>query len=551
MSGWNLKGGVLIVVLMITIILFITTLGLAPVITGSRNIVINDLNRNKIFYAAEGGAMSLLHNIQRLGVANFYTESSEGSVGNLEQITIDGINVQLTADYISSNRVWNLSSKASENGTSCTIHIDQLTPSTVFDNCLGFTGDMLGTSAFTGEVTESGNEVVRSDNTDHFVGKTYFGGRFHVSGTPWFQGKVTYAQHVNDQYDSRFEGPATATNWLRNSKYKKGILDKSSPDYYGMYDDGNNYTSDAMMEARYTKMFEKGSYQISDVPINFEKSSYSWSELTTNSSATTHLNKSNFQAGGNSNISVTFSVDISASDDTTRTVRIVGGGLDEIVDLEGIDVVTIDTNKNNQKVKVKGEIDSDITLAIDHGIVEIVDDIYYTGLESYKDLSQSDILEENGKVKEMRNELQDNPDKYGKFGLINYNGHVLIADTHFTNKEAKKDKALLLMGAIYAPNGQYGSKSTADAALLPNKGSFISGHNLQVLSVGAIISEQKAYFKHGGIGIAAHFNSDLRLERGYKPKGFPPSIRTETVNGTEYDYVDLSESVMEWSIEWN
>jgi len=583
------KGAVLIVVTMIVLILSLLATGLFVIVGKDSQMASQNLNDAKLRFAAEGGVKAMYHNLCRLTPEQVKDSDSKTDIGDGEEIIINGLTVKMHAEKDATDPVWKLWASATDtNGKTCEITLSNIKGNTVLEKSIAITTSMKNTGTFIGPVTRNAdNSLTRGDNVDHFRGKTYFGGDISIGGVPWFEGDCIYA--ASTQTASKHNGSNT-NPWLSdpNNLKHKGLLDAGWVEKYAGKafgdkdgtDDRNvkDYGNRANMEARFNKMFEGGSYTISDAPVSFDESTYSWDQLnktpgTTIPSALSELRVLNLpKPEGSDAISVEFKID---NDGSKKAV--ISGAYDRTIDLSNFDVITIATNntaetanENIQVVNVKGIIHSDITLAVDYGVVKLTGDLIYKGFESdYGSMTQDQLLAEGDSTKLDQINAKLKTGDYGKFGLINYNGHVLVdknSNEANVTGGSGKDDALLFMGAIYAPNGQFGAAAMLTGTnngynLIYNEygkqdkptNNIISTNGfLQVVTVGSVITKGKAYYKHSSqdYGMAAHFNPDPRYEAGFKPSGFPVTIKKLKYGGVDYPFWQYSTTEMIWSIEW-
>jgi len=567
------KGAVLIVVTMIVLILSLLATGLFVIVGKDSAMASQDFNDAKLRFAAEGGVKAMYHNLCRLTPEEIAKEESKVKVGDGLSIEINGFPVVMTAAKRTGELIWDLSANAADaNGKICKVSLTNIIGSTVLENSMVISSSMKETGTFVGPVNKnSDGSLERGDNVDHFRGKTYFGGEIVIGGIPWFEGNCTYAAKTTDQVVSSHNN--SSTGWIAdiNNMKHKGLIDAGYNRAWAGTAFGSSeadYKTDVNMEARFNKMFENGSYNISDAPVDFDQSNYKWNDLRSGNNLPVDLDSKvkNLTAINEDKIRVDFKVDA----DNKPVAIINGGGIPETIDLTTCKVITIKTKNTatdvKQEVLVKGVISSDITLAIDYGVVKVIGDLYYKGFEDYKDMKQADLVAEgtDTKLKQINTKL--NSGEYGKFGLINYNGHVLVDSD--TNKDyakgsgvnGKDDNSLLIMGAIYAPNGQFGSAAKGPEGLIYNNygrqgtstDNIILKGFLQVTTIGAVIAKGKAYYKSSDqkAGMAAHFNPDPRYEAGLKPSGFPVTVKTMNYGGANYNFWQYSTTEMIWSIEW-
>lgn len=560
------KGAVLIVVTMIVLILSLLATGLFVIVGNDSKLASQDFNDAKLRFAAEGGIKAMYHNLCRLTPDEIGKEESKVKVGDSQVLTINDFSVNTKAAKRNGELIWDLEATATDaNGKQCTISLTNIIGSTVLENSMVISSSMKETGTFVGPVNKlADGSLQRGTNVDHFRGKTYFGGDINIGGIPWFEGNCTYAAKSTDQVASKHNG--SNSGWIAdiNNMKHKGITDAGYNSAWAGNAFGTSqadYSKDVNMEARFNKMFENGSYNISDAPVDFAKSNYEWSDLRSGNNLPADLTVKNLTAGNDDKIRVDFSVD--ANDKPWATIN--GGGIPQKIDLTTCKVITIRTNNTESDVKqevlIKGVIGSDITLAVDRGVVKLVGDLYYKGFEGFKNMKQSELVAEgaNTKLKQINTKL--NSGEYGKFGLINYDGHVLV-DKETNEKQATgatgsaSDDALLFMGAIYAPNGQFGSAAKGPNGLIYNNYGMndnrIETGFLQVATIGSVITKGKAYYKASSqtAGMAAHFNPDPRYEAGLKPSGFPVTVKELTYGSDKFNFYQYSTTEMIWKIEW-
>ena len=596
----NKKAMALLIVTIMILIMLAMVIGILSFMDLSSRAAGDQFRKTQLLWSAEAGVNHLYHNLRYRTLAQLQQASTATAVGNGDSITINGCKVRLTATFLNYvEKTWCLSATATNQaGRSCTVFIDSIKASNITEYGEAYKGNMAGTSAFTGQRNADGTIT---SNTDHFRGKIYFGGFFAIDGEPWFEGNVvcpakfkqgnSYYSYKskygdgevdNNVYKSRAEGGNVdnyyqngKSDWLASSDYKYGIFDHALQTSY-------TGTDAEKMTERYNQIFRNGNYVNKDEPINFDKSVLTWNQLNTYAatpSATVKPVKVTLTGSGE--VQVQLYVDAQGTH-----ARINGAGHSNTVinvnnnGAVANNIIIIDNSSNGNKVKIlESAYNTDVSIAVKKGMVGIAGDIYPINLKNssgysndnnkdYTDLTFNEITGTQDYVNDARNMLGNKP-SWGKFGLLNYEGDVLITQDNSSNSVGYNNKALLIAGAIYAPNGEFGLARTSDdlgydgipiskyekdwfgnyqliKECMVSKKWFKNG--LQVVTLGSVIVNRKAYYKSGTTGIAHQVNSDLRFVKGSPPPGYVAAVTTDA-NGN--DKVGFKNEMLQWRIVWN
>ena len=535
------KGSALIIAIMLILLFTIFISGLCTVSRVNLDLATARENKQELFWMAEGGMNALFSQYAKEHAK--VTPSFQSLNGVLPNY--QGTGVALNYKYVPAfgGRGDSLEVKATKNGKSCFVRLGNLQPTSIIEFGAVMTGDMKGTTSLYGTMTGETHDA----NTDHFICKTYFAGRLQMDAFPWFEGKVVSSSntdskyykwgHTNPENATGLEQTKYLTNkngdgLLGDDTYAKGIYDGSADDFTN--------ESKEHMQARYETIFTASEgFSHRDDPIPFEPGDVikSWTDIS--------VNKIDYTPQNNSSVQITF------TDDKKVTIKEKGYAKKEFdVSNSNGNVVRI-TGSPSKVVINESVIASDVTLIVEAADTYINGDIYYKGLDNcngtdYTTLTHQDINTTNTAGKTPIVQLRDiiAAGDYPKFGLVNKLGSILTDKNMGADAVDGNDDALLIMGAYYAPNGQFGANKIG--------GSISSSYDgtLQTINIGSIIMKKKGVFKSNNNGLSVQFNSDLRFERGQMPPGFKEAAIDVTHQFGNTYYRKFAASAMTWSVDW-
>lgn len=280
------KGSVIIVALMISTILGLITTGLYVVFVNNTNGANSQVNKSKLFWAAEAGSNFLAKKLMCETYGVFIDSTKAKAVVDANNykktLTIDGITVNVLAEVkadATSGTNWKLISTASGAAGNCTVTIDNIKPQTNLDN-----------AAFFGGKSNAGY-----DYKFRYFGKVYFNDEQKIiwtpgKGGPKFYGLVESGSNMTSFGQSSGSGTWTADGWsglsdngklrpyLTGSNFEKGLAEINSP---------NDANSTAAIN-RFKEIFKSSKndgegYKTNSNPINIKDLADAWNNIRTDS----------------------------------------------------------------------------------------------------------------------------------------------------------------------------------------------------------------------------------------------------------------------------
>jgi len=525
------KGSVLIVVVMITLMMLIISIGLYTIVNSNVNTTMRTVKRNRLYHAAEAGftyADKYLKNIDALDLmdpaksnvimSNFTGGSSEKTIV-LNDITISTtIGTDLNLGFH-----WDIVSKASYtngdlNGAKCVISMNNLLLTSTLQYCNFAIAGMAAGGYY---------------NSDYsWFGKVYYNGIFNIrrenGDGPTFYGAVDSHSNIHSYLSS-------GTN-----HYTDNILD--------VYDHGlRDYTSEDQtpLEIRddLNGMYLNG-YNKNHDQVALNEISRSWAEIVAGTK--TKL----LSSSDNDDIYIRISNNLNNNMVTINKLN--GSGTLDIIDtldMSSANILAIGKDYGSN-IHILGEVAQDFTLVTEEQNIFIDGDFYATDYAIYKNLDPGlpDADLEN-KVNEMMAVSSDT-----EVGLISGlaltngdNNNLNKGNYYFTKNtfdgSGSGSDIIYITAGMYAPHGMLISEDHNDW-----------NYHSKALIYGSMINQSEGVTEStNGKGLSMLYASDYKFLRGYRPPGYNNSqtIDPYTISaGYIGNYENVFSDIRKWSLSW-
>ena len=480
----------------------------------------------------------------------------------------NGIEVELSSQYISSDGSYNLvSTSKNSNSSNCTITISNLNPT----GTLEFSQGMLGIMA----------KNLQYGSGDEFWGRTYFGDLFNFDGIPKFHGVVESASKLasirtngdlgDDVYGwgghifsygltynqiVALDKHNNKTTWnFRNSEkfspYQTGLWDKSTEEQAILAESFDN-TMDRMTEI-FNPDFDPenpnssptGNYKQGSPKIQLSSTTHDWFFLSD------PAKESDRNSEGIKEITIGYgatdikNVTVVVEKDSIKFKYTTGlnNNKKENFSLTQYNTILVPTLKdNNQVVKIHGEITNSFTMATKSNSVVIDNDLYYSSLSDFKNIARNTI--NNAKMKQIKRKMPSS-DLY--CGIIAGADLTTNANIEIHKDAGDNNNSVLISAALYAPNGKFGTHNILDE---DNNGNYIwpDQRFIGVINIGSVIFNTKGIYRSGGRGMYSYLNSDNRFVKGKTPFGFILGQVQDTATG---EWGNRLGSDMIWSVSYS
>jgi len=538
----KLKGMALIVVMMISTVILIMVGGLFTVIMTGTNLTSSNIDRTRLYYAAESGVNYGLYWLKSISLDSLNKKAVAPGVANGFNnqnliLTVNNATVKLTVfvDTVSSSiaTVWRLNSAAELNGDSCIIQYRNIILRSPFDHCY-----------FNNKVV-SGGSITWFTKNQNFYGKTYFNG---VIPLEWANGEMpTFYGEVESHYNTlSYANGGTGINFNDPllASYKYGIKVQRT---------SGTMTNAAMLNSLNSDAFPFGYNQ--NVPAQpLQEMTYTWPQL---------INKTLFPASkkitdfpGMSATSVGI-VEITFTEDSAGTA-VTGASFIKVRNSSKTSYVRQNSNTKMicipstfGDVFVSGVVNSDISIITEADNVVVNGDLYSKGHEAFRDDDRSafdgyTLANQSHPINQIINVNQQDYNIGIMVGMnttgapnlyVNQNGITGASDI------------ILLTAGLFVPKGElryYDKQPNLTATGIVDL-SWTKYSKL--ITYGGFIGLTEGTTENSSTtqGFSPNYINSPKFIAGQLPPGFRPAVEQDPVTGLNRN---LFSDGFDWSIRW-